>query len=555
MALLHDYDLSEKYNEMKYSKLVPICFFAITFLYACKTKTETPLPAIAAHQLSIDLNNELQTIDGFGASDAWRCQMVGRYWPLEKREAIADLLFSKETDQDGNPKGIGLSIWRFYLGAGSTEQGDESNIRDEWRRGESFQNADGSYDWTKQAGQRWFLQAAKKRGVEKYLAFTISPPVHMTLNGKAFSPQKQHLNIKPGMLPRYADFLTECIDNLQRNEGITFDYLSPINEPQWDWMAGGDGKASQEGTPATNREMYDFTKLLSDRLSAKRLKTQIVLGEAGAINYLYENVNDEDRDNQIMAFFADTSSTNISRLPNVMNVITGHSYFSVWPLKDQISHREKLNNRIKEIKNLKYWQTEYCILENPGEDEIPGGGGNKRDLGMKSALFIARIIHNDIAVANASSWQWWTALTRADYKDGLVYLDDGQSNGGMQLDYCKYDGYYRDSKMLWALGNYSYFVRPGMIRVSIPNQDPLAAASDVMLTAYKDTVAKKLVIVAVNCSESAKSYSLNVNIKLRDNKLTPYLTSADSNLKKMANIRAERIEIPSRSIVTYVGYY
>ena len=153
-----------------------------------------------------------------------------------------------------------------------------------------------NFDWTKHAGQRWFLQAAKSRGVEKFLAFTISPPVQMTVNGKAFSPQKLNMNIKPGMLPDYANFLVETIDNVQRNEGITFDYLSPINEPQWDWMAGSDGQQSQEGTPATNQEMYDFTKLLSDKLKAKSLRTEVVLGEAAQINYLYENVNAENRD-------------------------------------------------------------------------------------------------------------------------------------------------------------------------------------------------------------------------------------------------------------------
>ena len=512
-------------------------------------KSETTSSDIT--EIKIDLSQELQTMDGFGASDAWRCQMVGKNWPLEKRNAIADLLFSKEVDKEGNPKGIGLSIWRFYLGAGSTEQGLNSGIADEWRRSECFQNPDGIYDWTKQAGQRWFLQAAKNRGVEKFLAFTISPPVQMTLNGKAFSPQKLNMNIKKGMLPDYADFLVETIDNLQRNEGITFDYLSPINEPQWDWMAGKNGLASQEGTPATNQEMFDFTKLLSERIESKSLKTEIVLGEAAIINYLYENVNDENRDDQINAFFG-SLSTNISQLPHVKKVMTGHSYFSVWPIKDQISYREKLSSRLKQIENLKYWQTEYSILEQPGEDIIPGGSGHQRDLGMKTALFAARIIHNDITVANASSWQWWTALSRADFKDGLIYLDDGTNNGSMMDGYCKNDGFYHDSKLLWAFGNYSRFVRPGMIRLPIENQK---MNDDIMLTAYKDEVNKKVIIVAINDSDSMKSYKLNLNTSLKNKELVPYITSEKSNLKKAIALKNNMFEIPKKSIVTYVGSY
>lgn len=529
-------------------------FSGLLLIASCSSKMNSksePTPSNIA-EIKIDLNQELQTMDGFGASDAWRCQMVGENWPLEKRNGIADLLFSKEVDKEGNPKGIGLSVWRFYLGAGSTEQGLNSGIADEWRRSECFQNPDGSYDWTKQAGQRWFLQAAKSRGVEKFLAFTISPPVQMTLNGKAFSPQKLNMNIKKGMLPNYADFLVETIDNLQRNEGITFDYLSPINEPQWDWMAGKNGLASQEGTPATNQEMFDFTKLLSERIQSKSLKTEIVLGEAAIINYLYENVNDESRDDQINTFFG-SSSTNISQLPHVKKVITGHSYFSIWPVKDQISYREKLSSRLKQIENLKYWQTEYSILEQLGEDVIPGSSGHQRDLGMKTALFAAQIIHNDIAVANASSWQWWTALSRADFKDGLIYLDDGTNNGSMIDGYCKNDGFYHDSKLLWAFGNYSRFVRPGMIRLQIENQK---VEDGILLTAYKDVANKKVVIVAVNNNDSMKRYKLNLSGSVLIKKtLTPYTTSETMSLKKGTDVTATSFEIPARAVVTYVGIY
>lgn len=522
---------------------------------SCSSPVDLAPPPVASaiRVIKIDLGQELQTMDGFGASDGWRCQFVGKNWPVEKRNAIADLLFSKEIDAAGNPKGIGLSIWRFYVGAGSAEQGSNSNIYDEWRRTECFQKPDGTYDWTKQAGQRWFLQAAKSRGVDKFMAFTVSPPVQMTLNGKAFSPQKLNMNIKAGMLPDYANFLVETIDNLQRNEGITFDYLSPINEPQWDWMAGSNGQQSQEGTPATNQEMYDFTKLLSDKLKAKSLKTEIVLGEAAQLNYLYENVNGENRDDQINAFFGGSSSTNISQLPNVKKVISGHSYFTSWPINDMISYREKLNSRVKQMGGLKYWQTEYSILES-GINEIPGGSGNQRDLGIKSALFVARTIHNDIAVANASSWQWWTALTRADYKDGLIYLDDGTNNGSTSnSEYCKNDGYYHDSKLLWAFGNYSLFVRPGMVRLEIPNQNAVLASTDVMLTAYKDTAKKKLVIVAINYSDTPRSYKLDLSSALKNDELTPYITSENSNLKKGNVVKSTNFEIPSRSIVTYVG--
>ena len=68
-----------------------------------------------------------QPIMHFGASDAWSMKYVG-LWPKQQQEQIADWLFSTENDTNGQPRGIGLSVWRFNLGAGSEEQGDSSHI-------------------------------------------------------------------------------------------------------------------------------------------------------------------------------------------------------------------------------------------------------------------------------------------------------------------------------------------------------------------------------------------------------------------------------------------
>lgn len=108
----------------------------------------------------IDPAKTYQTMHSFGASDAWRTQHVGLNWPDEKKNRIADWLFSMEEDEDGNPRGIGLSMWRFNIGSGSYEQGDASGITNTWSRVECFLAPDGSYDFSKQAGQQWFLEAA-----------------------------------------------------------------------------------------------------------------------------------------------------------------------------------------------------------------------------------------------------------------------------------------------------------------------------------------------------------------------------------------------------------
>jgi hypothetical protein len=500
--------------------------------------------------LYIDPGDRRQVIQGFGASDAWSCQFVGKNWPLKKRERMADLLFSRDLDRNGDPKGIGLSLWRFYIGAGSAEQGVSSGIPSEWRRAECFENSDGSYDWGKQEGQRWFLQAARRRGVEKFLAFTIAPPVFLSANGKAWSNSGSSMNIRPGKLADYAEFLVNVLKHLQEDEEIEFDYLSPVNEPQWDWGP----PARQEGTGALNTEVAAFVRLLSERLSARKLKTEIAFGEAARLNYLYDD-GCSGRDRQIHAFFDAGSPLYVGNLPNVARIISGHSYFTTSPVTVLNNTRARLRRELKEVADPPtFWQSEYCPLGN-NSGEINGDG---RDLGMRSALYVAYVIHHDLTTADAGSWQWWLAVSPHDYKDGLVYIDNGTPG---DLTTTKYDGFVRPSKILWALGNYSRFVRPGMRRVEARIKELTPAAdltNSLMASAYVDPTGGKLVIVIVNRLNSEKRIALRgpplstgpaSSFFVKGNTFTTWTTSATKSLKR-GSARADNILVEPRSVVT-----
>jgi O-glycosyl hydrolase len=498
-------------------------------------------------QIRIDPRITYQTIDGFGASDAWQCAIVGKNWPLEKRERIADLLFSREVDAQGNPKGIGLSIWRFNLGAGTAEQGDASDIRNPWRRAECFQNPDGSYDWSKQAGQQWFLRAARQRGVERFLAFPNSPPVHLTRNGKGYAPKGlPYLNIKPGKLDTYANFQVDILEHFAK-EGLPFDYLSPFNEPQWAWDSPG-----QEGTPALNTELYALIRYLSHGLSQRKLATQLVIGEAGTIGHAFTNMDfmglkSDGRDAQAQFFFSPASSFYVGDLANVAPIISAHSYHSVWPLEKQVEYRHMLHDALEAANpKLGYWMSEYCILEQ--NDEIRGGG--RRDLGMKTALFVARIIHNDLTIADARSWQWWTAVSEVNFKDGLVYLDDGSEEGsgrmGPETVSLMQDGMVRESKLLWVLGNYSHFVRPGMVRVKCVTDPEQSYVNGVLASAYKGSEGK-VVVVLVNLSQEDQRCDLGL-----PREFEVYTTSGKASLQKTVQ-SGSGIALPARAVITCVG--
>ena len=444
-----------------------------------KNQSAAPSPLV----VRVLPNQTYQTMHSFGASDCWSAQFIGQNYPLAKREQLADWLFSLDTDAEGNPKGIGLSMWRFNIGAGSTEQGDSSGIKSPWRRSECFQRPDGTYDWSKQAGQQWFVEAAHQRKVPYLLGFTNSPPVQFTANGKAYASGKLgDYNFNRQKLTEYARFLTDVADYFNR-KGWPMHYLSPFNEPQWDWgIKKGQTMATQEGTPATNTDMAELTRALSQEFTNRKVPTRLIVGEAAQLNYLSQsgtNRSQTNQDNVINALFASGSPDFIGNLPAVEPVASGHSYFTTSPVSKLEGVRRDLASALQQAK-VPFWQTEYCVLgDNDGE--INGSG---RDLGMTTALYVARVIQADITLANATSWQWWLALSPSNYKDGLIYVENNGKMGENPAN--AQNGDIMTSKTLWALGNYARFVRPGMVRIALKT-DPATAPDAPQLSAYRST--------------------------------------------------------------------
>jgi O-glycosyl hydrolase len=467
---------------------------------------------------SLDLHTHYQVIDNFGANDAWSMQKVGGWSEANKRK-IADLLFSTSS-------GIGLSCWRFNIGAGI----NHASIRDPWRTVETFEVGPGKYDWTRQANERWFLRAARAEGVRQFLATIYSPPLRLTRNGLSnlHGDKVSTTNLKEGAEGEFARYIADILRHFESNpdpaERIRFNYVLPINEPQWAW------EGFQEGNRASNDDIRRIYSAVKAALDAYRLGTHILGPDSGDIPDMYQP--DANATKWWHAPYGDylhliCGDPSIARCMG--GVISYHSYWSDNVQTQLVQNRKKLADAFLRYPGWKLWMSEYCVMEP------------KRDLGIDTALRAARIIHADLTIANASSWQWWMAVSQENYKSGLIYTDY-KKPGDAESIY--------PSKLFWVMGNFSRFIRPGAVRVELSGPQDI---SGLMGSAYINPDTGRVVLVFVNIGQAARRISFG-DAFTRQKAFTSYTTSATEDLARgRSSLSTDGYTVPARSVVTLVS--
>lgn len=356
------------------------------------------------------MTNTIQTIDNFGASGCWFSEGIGRYWEQQQKDSIAKYLFSKAFNKEGNPEGIGLSAWRFNIGGGTAEQGANSGIKTNVKRIECFLDSTGRYDWTKQSGYQWFVEQAKNYGVENLIAFSNTPPVQFTKNHLGFKTEKNYeCNLAEDKYQDYAVFLGDVLEHFEK-KGIHFKYISPVNEPQWDW-SNKFGEMNQEGSPWHNRDIAKIVHTLDSLIGKRKINSKILLPEAATLKHLYSEGGHAGK--QIQYFFGDNSSS-LKEVRSVHPVVAGHSYFTDAGDSNRVAIREHLRDTAR-AHHINFWQSEYSMLGDGYREKKKG-----RIPAIDCALFLAKMIHTDLTSADAAAWQLWNV-----YEPGLQILIPG----------------------------------------------------------------------------------------------------------------------------------
>jgi hypothetical protein len=243
----------------------------------------------------------------------------------------------------------------------------------------------------------------------------------------------------------------------------------------------------------------------------------------------------------VQAWFRPGSPDYVGALPNVARAIASHGYHTTYPRDTLRAVRARLRDSLAAVdQTLAFWQTEYCVLET-----TPRIRGRGRDSTIAAALYVAGIVHADLVVANASAWHWWLAVTPYDYKDGLLYMDRDSLGGTV-----------RDTKMLWALGHFSRFVRPGMRRIEV---DVAGAGADdedaeLLVSAYRDPASGRVVTVLVIRGDDREVALRGAGADARPARVYRTTGAPGVNLTFSGVLRpGDRLAMPARSLATLVS--
>lgn len=333
----------------------------------------------------------------FSASDAQNMQFT-EFRPQKKQSRVADQLFDAEDSVNKQPEDIGLSLWRFSVGAGNTRQGKDDQIASPWMRAEYSLGSGGTYNRSKQQGQRNFLKLAKGRGINKSLVFLNSPPVYYTQDGLAINTgYRGATNLKPDCYEECACFLANVVQGIEEHNNVEFNYACPFNRPNghWNWVG-----PKQEGRPTTDKEITRTVRLLNKELVDRDVDTRILVNESSDYRYIFRtHETDWQRRYQIQVFFhPDSVDTYLGDTPDIPHLMLGHSYQIITPLSGLRNIHCQLRD-ILDKHQTGFWQIKTYIMDN--DEEINNGNGFGHT--MKAALYVTRIIHHDVVYARTES--------------------------------------------------------------------------------------------------------------------------------------------------------
>ena len=341
-------------------------------------------------------------------------------------------------------------------------------------------------------GQVWLAQQARAYGVNRFYGDAWTAPGYMKTNGT---------DANGGTLcglagascasgdwrAAYADYLVQYA-RFYAKEGIRITDLGFTNEP--DWTATYD---SMRLTPA---QAVEFTKVFGP-----------VARAAGYRVACCDSFGWNQQKSYSSAIEADATARDL------VTTHTGHTYAS--PVDGPLPTQKRT------------WMSEWSPNGTTWNENWDDGSGY-------DGFTVASAIHDALTKGNTSGYVYWYGASTGATR-GLIQMDGAD---------------YHVSKRLWAMANYSRFVRPGATRIGATTSD-----ADLRLSAFRDTDGT-VTVVALNAAADAAEVSFSLrNTGITTGTATPYLTNGSHSTARQAAVAvgggSMTAKVPARSLVTY----
>lgn len=289
----------------------------------------------------------------------------------------------------------------------------------------------------------------------------------------------------------YADVLADYALGWEVNMGAPLAALSLQNEPSF--------MANYESCNWTAADFHDFIAVLDTEFDKKGVFTQL---PNLAIMAAEENDFQED---MLLPTLADANTA------SVLGIAAAHQYDYGYATPDPLTvDFSPLTQSLAAGKRI--WMTEWNVDKFGTPDSIAAN------------LALANLIHVDFTAESLNAFVYWWA---ADLVDATG-----------------------PAKVLWTLGQWSRFVRPGWSRVDAD----AFPATDVLLSAYVDPTGTQTAIVVVNMGTTSQTLSLELDSK-KFGTVTPYRTSATENMAALATLpggsSTVTVTLAAQSITTF----
>lgn len=307
---------------------------------------------------------------GWGTSLCWWAKEFG------KSKDLAYALFSMGATRIGEyiVPGLGMNVVRYNAGACSAEMPFSSSakiwperiIGGYWRVGEDSEP--GSWNWDADPHQRGMLLMAKNLGANVFELFSNSPMWWMCKNHNPAGARDGTDNLQESNFGKHAEYLATIVEHAGREWGISFNSVSPFNEPSSKWWRADN---NQEGCHFDVANQAEVIRHLRQELDSRCL---------GHVDIATSDENQYDEALETWSNF--TSGTR-----EMVGQVNVHGY------QKQGGRRDLLR---KETNGKRLWNSEY------GDDDVSG-------------LSMAQIIHLDFRWLSPAVWCYWQPIDGSNW--------------------------------------------------------------------------------------------------------------------------------------------